>query len=202
MHCEGTTSVAPGVCKTFCGGGHLATNLCPRLPLGVRHRVAKDDWYEGMLIPKDATVVIPFYAIHRSEKHSYANPHEFNPKRYLGHPKLASDYAGIPDFNSQDKFAFYVHTLCTLNKSNRFQFEHHYAYGAGRRICPEMRLAERTQWRAIAKLLWAFDIELPTDPATGEKIITRKHTKRELLTAHCRIKLFSSLAVRHTLTLL
>jgi hypothetical protein len=54
---------------------------------------------------------------------------------------------------------------------NRFKFEHHYAYGAGRRICPGMHLAERTQWRAIAKLLWAFNIELPIDPATGKKII-------------------------------
>ncbi|KAF7125412.1 hypothetical protein CNMCM5793_001590 [Aspergillus hiratsukae] len=113
----------------------------PVLPLGVPHRVAKDDWYEGMLIPKDATVVIPAYAIHRSEQHNYAEPDEFNPKR--------------------------------------FKFEHHYAYGAGRRICPGMHLAERTQWRAIAKLLWAFDIELPIDPATGKKIIPDPEAYKE-----------------------
>lgn len=77
-----------------------------RLPLGVPHRVAKDDWYQGMLIPKDATVVIPSYAIHRSEKFNYKTPDEFNPQRYLNHPRLASDYAGSPDFNNRDKSPF------------------------------------------------------------------------------------------------
>jgi cytochrome P450 family 619 len=51
------------------------------------------------------------------------------------------------------------------------RFSDHYGYGAGRRICPGIHLAERTQWRAISKLLWAFDIELPVNPATGEKIM-------------------------------
>ncbi|KAJ6011550.1 cytochrome P450 [Penicillium sp. IBT 35674x] len=132
----------------------------PVLPLGVPHRVAKDDWYEGMLIPKDATVVIPSYAIHRSEKFNYKSPDDFNPQRYLDHPRLASDYAGSPDFNNRDKF------------------EHHYGYGAGRRICPGMHLAERTQWRAIAKLLWAFTIELPVD-ASGKKIIPDPEAYKE-----------------------
>ncbi|KAJ5793259.1 cytochrome P450 [Penicillium pulvis] len=119
----------------------------PVLPLGVPHRVAKDDWYQGMLIPKDATVVIPSYAIHRSEKFNYKAPDEFNPQRYLNHPRLA-------------------------------RFEHHYGYGAGRRICPGMHLAERTQWRAIAKLLWAFTIELPVD-AAGNKIIPDPEAYKE-----------------------
>jgi hypothetical protein len=30
-----------------------------------------------------------------------------------------------------------------------------------------MHLAERTQWRITAKLLWAFDIERKIDPDTG-----------------------------------
>lgn len=74
-----------------------------RLPLGVPHRVAQDDWYEGMLIPKDATVIIPSYAIHRSEKWNYKDPNTFNPARYLQHPRLANDYAGSPDYNNRDK---------------------------------------------------------------------------------------------------
>ena len=74
-----------------------------RLPLGVPHRVAKDDWYEGMFIPKDASVVIPAYAIHRSEKFGYDDPDEFKPQRYLNHPRLASYYAGSPDFDNRDK---------------------------------------------------------------------------------------------------
>jgi hypothetical protein len=34
----------------------------------------------------------------------------------------------------------------------------HYGYGAGRRLCPGIHLAERNLWIAIAKLLWAFEI--------------------------------------------
>ncbi|KAK5721160.1 hypothetical protein LTR17_014801 [Elasticomyces elasticus] len=42
---------------------------------------------------------------------------------------------------------------------------HHYGYGAGRRMCPGIHLAERSMWRVTAKLLWAFDLqELPDEP--------------------------------------
>jgi len=30
-----------------------------------------------------------------------------------------------------------------------------------------MHLAERSMWRIVAKLLWAFEISEPVDPATG-----------------------------------
>jgi len=33
-----------------------------------------------------------------------------------------------------------------------------------------MHLAERTQWRITAKLLWAFDIEREIDPETGKPV--------------------------------
>jgi cytochrome P450 len=56
-----------------------------------------------MFIPKDATVAIPSYAIHRSERFNYKNPDEFNPQRYLDHLRLASDYAGSPDFENRDE---------------------------------------------------------------------------------------------------
>ncbi|VUC26552.1 unnamed protein product [Clonostachys rosea] len=148
----------------------------PVLPLGVPHRVAKDDYYEGMLIPKDATVVIPSYAIHRSQRYNYTEPEEFKPTRFLGHPRLASDYAGSPDYNNRDKYP-----AIAVSKGEIADIAplHHYSYGAGRRICPGMHLAERTQWRAIAKLLWAFDIELPTDPVTGQKIVPDPENYKE-----------------------
>lgn len=42
---------------------------------------------------------------------------------------------------------------------------HHYGYGAGRRLCPGIHLAERSMWRITAKLLWAFEFsELPDHP--------------------------------------
>lgn len=98
-----------------------------------------------MLIPKDATVFIPAYALNHS---THKDPEIYNPDRYLNHPRLAMDYAGSPDYKNRD----------------------HYSYGAGRRICVGIHLAERTQWRITARLLWAFKIEPAVDEATGEKI--------------------------------
>jgi cytochrome P450 len=38
-------------------------------------------------------------------------------------------------------------------------------FGAGRRICPGMWVAEREIWLAISRLIWAFDLEaLPEHP--------------------------------------
>lgn len=34
----------------------------------------------------------------------------------------------------------------------------HWMFGAGRRICPGMIVAEREIWLTIARMLWAFDM--------------------------------------------
>ncbi|KAK5189962.1 hypothetical protein LTR47_005961 [Exophiala xenobiotica] len=113
---------------------------------GLPHRAREDDIYEGMLIPKDTTLFLPTWAIHHSAD-IYPDPEIFNPDRYLNHRKLASDYAGSPDWANRD----------------------HYNYGAGRRVCPGMHLAERNMWRIAAKLLWAFEFSEYIDPETGVK---------------------------------
>lgn len=100
----------------------------------------RDDWFDGYLIPKDATIFYPAHNIQRNEE-LYPDPHTFNPDRYLDRPLLAMSYAGSPDYQNRD----------------------HYAYGAGRRICVGIHLAERTQWRIIARLLWAYDIKPEVD---------------------------------------
>ncbi|KAF2820123.1 cytochrome P450 [Ophiobolus disseminans] len=117
----------------------------PVVPTGIPHRCTEDNWYEGMLIPKDATIMIPQWALSHSQ---YDNADAYNPDRYLNHPDLAPTYAASPDFANRD----------------------HYTYGAGRRICAGMHLAERTQWRMLARLLWAFRIEPDVDPVTGEEV--------------------------------
>lgn len=109
------------------------------------HRVRQDDEYEGMLIPKDSTVFIPTWAIHHMDS-IYEDPETFNPDRYAHHDKLANDYAGSPEWQNRD----------------------HYNYGAGRRICPGIHLAERNMWRIAAKLLWAFEFAEPIDPKTSK----------------------------------
>jgi cytochrome P450 len=95
--------------------------------------------------PKDATIMIPYWALGHSQ---YDDPDTYNPDRYLNHPGLAIDYAGSSNYQNRD----------------------HYAYGAGRRICAGIQLAERMQWRMLARLLWAFRIEHAVDKKTGERI--------------------------------
>ena len=43
--------------------------------------------------------------------------------------------------------------------------------GHGRRLCPGIHLADRNLFHAIAKVLWAFDIKMATDPKTGKPIV-------------------------------
>jgi cytochrome P450 len=100
-----------------------------------------------MLLPKGTTFFIPTWAIHHTDS-IYEDESSFNPDRYIHHQKLANDYAGSADWQGRD----------------------HYGYGAGRRICPGMHLAERNMWRIAAKLLWAFEFCEPIDPLTGKII--------------------------------
>ncbi|EXF82196.1 cytochrome P450 2D18 [Colletotrichum fioriniae PJ7] len=113
---------------------------------------ATDDEYNGMLIPKDSTIFIPTWALHHTEK-NYPDAEQFDPDRYLKHPKLANDYAGSPEWENRD----------------------HYNYGAGRRICPGIHLAERNMWRIASKLLWAFEFAEPMDPITGKVVPLDPH---------------------------
>ena len=104
-----------------------------------------DDEYEGMHIPKDSMIFLATWAIHHSDA-EFEDHERFNPDRYLKFDKLANDYAGAADWASRD----------------------HYGYGAGRRICPGIHLAERNMWRIAAKLLWAYEFAEPLDPVTGQ----------------------------------
>lgn len=100
-----------------------------------------------MLIPKGATVFLPIAAMHHDDER-YEDIHRYNPDRFLKLPALASDYAASSDYNNRD----------------------HYVYGAGRRICPGIHLAERSMWRIVAKILWAFEVAEPVDPVTGKTV--------------------------------
>ncbi|KAF7342026.1 Cytochrome P450 [Mycena venus] len=55
----------------------------PVAPLGLKHRVTKDDIYNGFWIPKGATIVANIWAIAHDEE-VYPNPFAFDPTRYLG----------------------------------------------------------------------------------------------------------------------
>ncbi|KAE8337413.1 hypothetical protein BDV24DRAFT_154362 [Aspergillus arachidicola] len=107
---------------------------------GFPHSLSEDQWINGKLLPKGATVVINLWDMHHDEKR-YADDDVFNPDRFEGFTQLASEYVGSSDYEKRD----------------------HYAYGNGRRICPGMHLGERNIFLGIAKLLWAFKFEKAID---------------------------------------
>lgn len=73
----------------------------------------------------------------------YANSDKFDPSRFRGQTELASVYANAGDPEKRD----------------------HFGYGAGRRICPGIHLAERALFLAMASILWAFTIRPKMDEA-------------------------------------
>ncbi|KAK5245353.1 hypothetical protein LTR20_006727 [Exophiala xenobiotica] len=119
----------------------------PVTSVGFAHKVREDDTYEGMLIPKGSTVFVAVWTLNHDSSH-FESEEEYWPERYEAFSELANSYAGSGDYEGRD----------------------HYTYGAGRRICPGIHLAERNQWRSIAKILWGFKISKAIDPLTGEEI--------------------------------
>jgi len=119
----------------------------PVTSVGFAHKLREDDTYEGMFLPKGSTVFVGIWPLNHDSSH-FVNEEEFWPERYDGFKKLANDYSGSGDYEARD----------------------HYTYGAGRRICPGIHLAERNQWRSMAKILWAFKISKAKDPVTGKEI--------------------------------
>jgi hypothetical protein len=69
------------------------------------------------------------------------------PERYLNHPLSAAAYVNVADPNERD----------------------HVSYGAGRRICPGIHLAEKSLFLNIARVLWAFNISKTVDDNGEER---------------------------------
>lgn len=106
----------------------------PVVPLAFPHSLAEDDWVDGYRLPKGADIFINAYGMQHDENR-FPNPDVFDPNHYRGVTALASELA-----------------------SGDYQKRDHWGYGAGRRICPGIHLAERNLFHAISKLVWAFDI--------------------------------------------
>lgn len=43
-------------------------------------------------------------------------------------------------------------------------------FGAGRRMCQGIHIAERSLYLSISRLLWAFDFQPGLDPVTGREV--------------------------------
>jgi hypothetical protein len=74
-------------------------------------------------------------AIHR-DSDLWPNPDAFDPSRYLDHTASAADYINASDPATRD----------------------HFSYGAGRRVCPGVHVAERSLFINISRVLWGFNL--------------------------------------------
>nr|BAL05141.1 cytochrome P450 [Phanerodontia chrysosporium] len=111
------------------------------------HSSTEDFVYNGMYIPKGAAVILNCFTLHHNEAR-YPDPYTFNPDRFLG-----------DDLSSAE----------SAHQANAMERDH-WSFGAGRRICPGINVAERILFLAISRLLWAFTVhELPTEPISLEE---------------------------------
>ncbi|KAI0164381.1 cytochrome P450 [Hypoxylon sp. FL1284] len=120
----------------------------PTAILGVPHAAIRDDEYMGYTIPKGAAVMWNVWAIH-NDPSRYANPRRFDPSRWADDSQTSAEAAMNSDVSKRD----------------------HFLFGAGRRLCQGMHIADRSLFLAIARMLWAFDFERAVDQLTGEEIV-------------------------------
>ncbi|KAL7622129.1 hypothetical protein AAE478_007631 [Parahypoxylon ruwenzoriense] len=106
----------------------------------VPHAVTQDDYYNGYLIPKGAGVLNNVWAINMDPSR-HPEPRRFDPERYRDDYQSLADAAANSDASKRDQFTF----------------------GAGRRICPGIHVAERSLFLGISRLLWGFNIEPELD---------------------------------------
>ncbi|KAI4372726.1 hypothetical protein MLD38_010925 [Melastoma candidum] len=105
--------------------------LHPVLPLLVPHCPSKTCTIEGYTVPKGSRVFVNVWAIHRDPM-IWENPNEFNPDRFLD---------GKGDYSGND--------FC------------YFPFGAGRRICAGIAMAERMVMYSLATLMHSFNWGLP-----------------------------------------
>ncbi|KAF6825843.1 cytochrome p450 [Colletotrichum plurivorum] len=107
----------------------------PTAILGLPHAVIQDDEYLGYKIPKGAGVMLNVWGINMDEDR-FKNPRTFDPSRYEGDNQNSTEAAMNGDPSKRD----------------------HYVFGAGRRLCQGMHVADRSLFLSISRLLWAFNL--------------------------------------------
>ncbi|KAI0600161.1 cytochrome P450 [Biscogniauxia sp. FL1348] len=118
---------------------------------GVPHATYTEDVYMGYRIPAGSTVLPHHWALTREEAIYGSDVDEFVPERWLqqqGGQDAERSAAAAPTDTLKD--------LPVV------------AFGYGRRICPGRHVARNGLFIAVARLLWAFRVELP--PAATAQI--------------------------------
>ncbi|CAE6429628.1 hypothetical protein ACGC1H_000900 [Rhizoctonia solani] len=110
----------------------------PPLPISIPHRLEQDDYYEEYFHPKDSAIVCNIWAIH-SNPQRFEDPNSFKPERFMDHKMSMVE---------------------SIAQGDPFQRDH-FAFGAGRRSCPGVQVAEQDMFIALSRLLWAFEFSAP-----------------------------------------
>jgi cytochrome P450 len=118
--------------------------LRPVTNIGTPHYTTAPVVYKRIHIPANSVVCLQQYPIHYDST-VFPDPQSFKPERYLNHPHGSGHYAA-GSASSRD----------------------HWAFGAGRRICSGVHLAENSMFIVLAKLLWAFEILPPIGEQSKE----------------------------------
>ncbi|KAI1336781.1 cytochrome P450 [Xylariaceae sp. FL0016] len=119
----------------------------PTTILGVPHAATRDDEYMGYRIPKGSGVLLNVWSIHNDPRR-YPDPRRFDPNRWIQDNQSSAEALSNSDINKRD----------------------HFVFGAGRRLCQGMHIADRNLFLGISRLLWAFNFEKAADETTGEKV--------------------------------
>jgi hypothetical protein len=104
----------------------------PSAPIGLNHESREERRVAGYNLPAKTRLIFNIYAIQRDPS-VYERPEEFDPSRFLN-----ASSEGVHD--------------------NVYQLM---PFGAGRRICPGMPLANLNMHHTLAHLLHSFDWQLP-----------------------------------------
>uniref|UniRef100_A0A5K1K2P8 Cell surface hydrophobicity-associated protein n=1 Tax=Ganoderma boninense TaxID=34458 RepID=A0A5K1K2P8_9APHY len=116
----------------------------PAVPLGLAHRVTRDDLYRGYFVPQGTVVWANIWSmLHDPEV--FPEPERFMPERYL----------------QEDG---------TLRELERHEDPSVVGFGFGRRICPGMFFAINSIFIGIAEMLYVFDITKSRDKG-GHEIV-------------------------------
>ena len=107
----------------------------PVLPLGLPHAVIKDDWYEGMFIPKGTVCVPNIWHCNHDRAVFGEDADEFRPERHLN--KQGELDPGPVQTNQAGNVTF----------------------GFGRRLCVGKDLVNDALFIAISCMLWAANFE-------------------------------------------
>ncbi|KAH7381142.1 cytochrome P450 [Phaeosphaeria sp. MPI-PUGE-AT-0046c] len=99
------------------------------------HSASADDVYKGHRIPAGSIIMLNVWAIHRDPAR-YPAPAIFDPERFIGDDSSSMESANHSDVAQRD----------------------HFGFGAGRRICPGMNVADRSMLLGVARIFWAFDV--------------------------------------------